>query len=229
MLRPVRSESLGQLAFEKLEQYILSGNIEPGQNLNEAALARTLMISRGPLREAIGRLEGRGLVTRMVNRQPRVTSLTNKQLLELFIYREAIEGMAARQAAVNIKEAELKRLKRLLDSHENDSEFSKGSGYFQGPGNTDFHLYIAFVSRNERLREALAGPIYAILRLYRRRLSQLPGRSQEALTEHRAIVQAIEDRNPVLAEQIMREHISAGSKNINLYFKEKKLKISANL
>ena len=110
MLRPVRSESLGQLAFEKLEQFILSGNIEPGQNLNEAALARTLMISRGPLREAIGRLEGRGLVTRMINRQPRVTSLTNKQLLELFTYREAIEGMAARQAAINITEGELKRL-----------------------------------------------------------------------------------------------------------------------
>lgn len=228
MLGPVRSESLGQLAFEKLEQYILSGKIEPGQKLNEAALARTLMISRGPLREAIGRLEGRGLVTRMINRQPEVTSLTNKQLLELFIYREAIEGMAARQAAINITEGELKRLKTLLDSHESDTKVSSDAGYFQGTGNTDFHLYIAFVSRNERLREALAGPIYAILRLYRRRLSQLPGRSQEALKEHRAIVQAIENRDPVLAERIMREHISAGSKNITLYFKQKKLKISAN-
>ncbi len=228
MLGPVRSESLGQLAFEKLEQYILSGKIEPGQKLNEAALARTLMISRGPLREAIGRLEGRGLVTRMINRQPEVTSLTNKQLLELFIYREAIEGMAARQAAINITEGELKRLKTLLDSHESDTKVSSDAGYFQGTGNTDFHLYIAFVSRNERLREALAGPIYAILRLYRRRLSQLPGRSQEALTEHRAIVQAIEDRDPILAEQIMREHISAGSKNITFYFKQKKLKISEN-
>ena len=220
MLKPLQAENLGQLAFDRLEKAILSGEVEPGEKLSEAELARQMRISRGPLREAIGRLEGLGLVTRVANQRPQVTALTKEQLLDLFVFREAVEGMAARYAAINAKPADIKRLHKLLDSHEMDPSVQNGTGYFQGTGNTDFHLQIAEASRNKRLSESLAGPIYSVLRLYRRRLSEIPGRSSEALAEHRAILEAIEQSNPRLAEQRMREHISAGSNNVHEYMNE---------
>lgn len=220
MLKPVQAENLGQLAFERLEHLILTGEVEPGDKLSEADLARQLGISRGPLREAIGRLEGLGLVTRKANQRPRVTALSKEQLIELFVFREAVEGMAARYAAMNAKPAELKRLRKLLESHSEDPDLRRGVGYFQGSGNTDFHLQIAQASRNSRLHDYLAGPIYSILRLYRRRLSEVPGRAGEALSEHIGILEAIEAGNADLAESRMRAHIGASRQNVHDFMQD---------
>ncbi len=209
MLKPVLAENLGQLAFDSLERAILSGGIEPGEKLNEANLARQLGISRGPLREALGRLEGLGLVTRAANQRPRVTSLSKDQLIELLVLREAVEGMAARYAAMNATPQEITRLKKLLDSHQEDPMVKAGIGYFQGSGDLDFHIQVAGASKNSRLKDFLTSPIYSVLRLYRRRLSAFPGRASEALAEHRAILDAIECGQPDEAEARMRAHIRA--------------------
>jgi len=63
MLKPIASASLAEIAFSNLVEAISAGEFEPGQRLSEADLARRFGISRGPLREALQRLEGR-LVTR---------------------------------------------------------------------------------------------------------------------------------------------------------------------
>lgn len=220
MLKPVQAENLGQLAFDRLEKAILAGEVEPGEKLSEADLARQLGISRGPLREALGRLEGLGLVTRVANQRPRVTSLSREQLIELLVLREAVEGMAARYAAMNATPQDIKRLKKLLDSHQEDPTVKAGIGYFQGSGDMDFHIQVAGASKNARLREFLSGPIYSVLRLYRRRLSEFPGRTSEALAEHRAILDAIERGQPDEAEARMRAHIGASRKNVHDYMRD---------
>ena len=93
-------------------------------------------------------------------------------------------------------------------------------GYFQGSGNTDFHLQIAMASRNSRLHDYLAGPIYSILRLYRRRLSEVSGRATVALSEHQAILAAIEAKEPDLAEKRMRAHIAASRENVHNFMQD---------
>lgn len=214
MLTPLVSENLAQMAFERLEHAILSGVIEPGQKMSEADLARQLGISRGPLREAIGRLEGLGLVNRVANQGPRVTSLRKVELIELLVFREAVEGMAARQAAIHATDAEIRQIADLLHSHEEDPLIRSGKGYFQGSGDTDFHPRIAHASRNSRLSAFVSGPLYSILRLYRHRMSAIPGRPLAALAEHRAIVDAIEKRDPDEAERRMRDHIAQSRQNV---------------
>ncbi|MBX3567863.1 MAG: GntR family transcriptional regulator [Rhizobiaceae bacterium] len=214
VLTPLVSENLAQMAFERLERAILSGAIEPGQKMSEADLARQLGISRGPLREAIGRLEGLGLVTRFANQGPRVTSLRKSELIDLLVFREAVEGMAARHAAMNATDAEIAQIAELLHGHENDPDISAGKGYFQGSGDTDFHLQIAKASHNSRLSSFVSGPLYSILRLYRHRMSAVPGRPHAALVEHRAILTAIQRRDPDEAEQHMRAHISRSRQNV---------------
>jgi len=214
MLTPLVSENLAQMAFDRLERAILAGDIEPGHKMSEADLARQLGISRGPLREAIGRLEGLGLVSRVANQGPRVTALKKSELIELLVFREAVEGMAARHAAMNASAQDIRRLRLLLDKHQQDPAIKAGIGYFQGSGDTDFHMQIAETSRNSRLHAFVSGPLYSILRLYRRRLSSIPGRPLAALAEHHEILDAIERHDPDAAEARMREHIRRGKQNV---------------
>jgi len=221
-LTPLVSENLAQKAFERLEKAILAGDMEPGFKMSEADLARRLGISRGPLREAIGRLEGLGLVTRVANQGPRVTALTKNELVELLVFREAVEGMAARQAAMHAKDQEIAALERLLDKHEKSPEVLAGTGYFQGSGDMDFHLQIAAASRNSRLYAFVSGPLYSTMRLYRRRLSSVPGRPHVALSEHRSILDAIKSRDADAAEQRMRQHISRSRENVLVAFSDDK-------
>ncbi|MFX4221867.1 MAG: GntR family transcriptional regulator [Thalassobaculum sp.] len=87
--QPLTSTNLSMLAFERLEQAIMSGELKPGERLSEVTLARRYGISRGPLREAIGRLEGRNLVERQANQGARVVSLDQAQILDLLVIRES--------------------------------------------------------------------------------------------------------------------------------------------
>jgi DNA-binding GntR family transcriptional regulator len=205
-LKPIAITSLAEEAFGKLVQAITSGEFEPGQKLSESELARRLGISRGPLREALGRLEGR-----LVMRTPRlgvsVIDFSRQDLEQLFVVREALEGMAARLAAERMTAGELARLRDLLQSHANQPELAAGSAYHQRSRDEDFHFTIVRAARCERLEQMLLDELYYQLRLQRLRSSTRPGRAKQALGEHREILEALASRNPETAEGTMRHHI----------------------
>jgi DNA-binding GntR family transcriptional regulator len=211
---PIVSENLAQQAFDRIERAILAGDLSPGDTVAEASLARRLGISRGPLREALVKLEGLGLVTKTANQRPRITALSRDELMDLLVFREAIEGMAARHAAMNATATDIDRMDKLLTRHEQDPDIKAGRVYQQGSGDLDYHLQIARASRNARLHAVLDGPLYSILQLYRRRYSGASGRTLQALAEHRAILEAIRARDPDAAETRMRDHISRSRDNM---------------
>ncbi len=131
VLRPVSGTSLVTEVFDKVVEAITSGAFEPGQKLSEADLARQLGISRGPLREALGRLEGK-LVTRTPRLGVRVVDFS-RPVVEQFLYvREALEGMAARLAAENADGRQLDTLEELVSSDEGRPEAPAGEAYFRG-------------------------------------------------------------------------------------------------
>ena len=205
-LRPIAITSLAEEAFGKLVQAITSGEFQPGQKLSEAQLARQLGISRGPLREALGRLEGR-LVMRTPRIGVRVIDFSYEDLEQLFLVREALEGMAARLAAERMSDTELTRLQDLLAHHASQPALASGSAYHQQSQDQDFHFAIVRGARCERLERMLLDELYYQLRIQRLRSSTRPGRAQQALTEHREIVAALATRNPDAAEGTMRRHI----------------------
>src|SRR6476659_4288607 len=91
----VQAQSLVDVVAERIEAAIFSGQIEPGSRLSEQGLAQSLGVSRGPLREAIRRLEGRKLLERTPNIGVRVAQLSLKDLIDLLVVRESLEGTAA--------------------------------------------------------------------------------------------------------------------------------------
>lgn len=201
-----RVASLSEGIMGKLLEVISSGQFDPGQRISESELARQLGVSRGPVREALGRLEGR-LVERRLNLGVRLIELDRDRLEELFLVREAVEGMAARLATKAITNKELDRLCRMLEDHESAIRRDGKAAYLQGVGDDDFHFAIVTASRCATIRRILMDEIYFQLRLHRRRSGTRPGRAVAALEEHQAIVDAMAGRNPDRAEEAMRLHL----------------------
>ncbi len=214
------SRTLADRVCQEIVTAIIKGKIPPGHKISEPELAKTYGISRGPLREAIRRLEGLRLVVRIPHIGARVVSLSTTELLEIYRVREAMEGMACRLAAENMTDDEIAGLRKLLDEHEHHLQESEGRSYFQKEGDLDFHYRIVQGSKNTKLKELLGGELYHLVRMYRYQFSLSSSRPVRALIEHRNIVDAIEQRDGELAEMLMRRHISASRKNIESKLKQ---------
>jgi DNA-binding GntR family transcriptional regulator len=203
----IEPKSLVDAVTERLEAAIIAGDLAPGERIREQTLAVEMGISRGPLREAIRRLEGRRLLERTANIGVRVAELSPQKVDQILTVREALEGMACRLAAERISDEEIARLRDLLVSHSTLADVSSGEGYYQQSGDFDFHFRIAKASENEYLISTLMGDLYDLLRVYRYKASTMSGRATAALEEHKAIVEALGAHDPERAEQAMRTHV----------------------
>jgi len=153
------TETLSEHVFRRIQAAIVKGEIAPGSKISEPELARVYGISRGPLREAIHRLEGQKLLVRIPHVGARVVSLSHAELIELYEIRESLEGMACRLAAERMSAAEIDELRRVLDTHEQDAAFKAGVGYYQQEGDFDFHYRIIQGSGNRTLSQMLCGEL----------------------------------------------------------------------
>jgi DNA-binding GntR family transcriptional regulator len=206
--------TIADRVFDRVRLAIESGAMPTGSKISEPELARAYGISRGPLREAIARLESCGLVVRRANVGARVVSLSSGQLLEIYQVREALEGMAARLAAERITEPEVAELRALLAQHGEQIERDDGHAYFQKQGDLDFHYRIVQASRNARLIDLLCDDLYYLMRVYRYQFGMQSRRAPRAYVEHEHIVEAIERGDGELAELLMRHHIRASRENV---------------
>ena len=212
------AETLSENVFRRIQAAIVKGEIAPGSKISEPELARTYGISRGPLREAIHRLEGLRLVVRIPHVGARVVSLTHGEMIELYQIRESLEGMACRLAAERMTQAQIDELRQVLDTHEHDAAFQAGVGYYQQEGDFDFHYRIIQGSGNRTLSQMLCGELYQLVRMYRIQFSATPNRPRQAFAEHHRILDAIADRDGELAELLMRRHIAASRRNIERHY-----------
>ncbi len=201
------STTLADRVFYTLQEDIVRGVLLSGKRLSEAELAAQYGISRGPLREALRRLEARRLISRIPNVGVRVVALSTKELLEIYAVRELMEGMAARLAALNLSKKERSDLQELLTVHEQRVLEEGGRAYFQEEGDLDFHYRIAQGCGNTVLTQMLCGELYHRVRHYRYKFSAASGRPQQALAEHRQILEAIITGDAEIAELLMRRHI----------------------
>lgn len=189
----------------RLEELILSGNLRSGTKLREQSLAEEMGVSRGPLREAIRTLEGRRLLERTPHSGVQVVGLSIDDLDQILRTREALEGMAARQAAENMTVAEITSLKQVLMRHD-ACPHDVAEAVYKGSGEGDFHRIIARGSRNRWLERVLVDDVYSLLRLYRFHGAQRADVSI-SLAQHHVIVERIHYRDADGAEAVMRAHM----------------------
>jgi DNA-binding GntR family transcriptional regulator len=200
----------------RLEQSILAGELSPGQKLSEQMLSSHFGVGRGPLREAIRTLEGRHLVERTPFSGVRVVQPTVDDVEQLLFTREALEGMAARQAAENMTLHETRRLRDCLADLAKRFRTEGLDGVFRnGTADNDLHIQIAKGSRNRWIADMICRELYPLLQICRLQstvaTAKVAERAKAVHREHEAIVSAIEQRDPDSAERVMRAHL-AGSR-----------------
>ena len=209
-----KSSTLADSVFAQLRTAIVKGELAPGSKVNEPQLSKQYGISRGPLREAIRRLEGCKLVEIKPNVGAKVVSLNIVQALEIYEIRESLEGLACRLAAAKITADDCRQLRDLLANHEQQIESENYQLYYQKEGDLDFHYLIVQLSGNRRLFNLLCGELYHLLRLYRVQTSSEPSRPIQAFKEHHQIVDALEVGDGELAELLMRRHIASAKQTL---------------
>jgi len=210
---PHDDKTLSGQTTKALREAIITGDIAPGEKLNEPKLAEQFQVSRGPLREAIRRLVAMRLVRHVPHVGATVVTLELESILELYDVREALEGKAAALAAENMNQGDIAKLRTLLELHRKHAENNAGE-YMQTEGDFDFHYQIIKGSGNKLLTEQLCDELYHLIRMFRFQTSRFKSRSNRALIEHEQLIYAIEQRDPQLAEMLMRKHIARAKASI---------------
>jgi DNA-binding GntR family transcriptional regulator len=208
---PSNQGKLVDQIVDALEAAIHNGELLPGRRISELALSSALGVSRGPLREAIRKLEARRLFERTAFHGIRLVDLSIQDLEQLLVVREVLEGAAARAAAENATSVDLATLKRFLSANARRSKSLPLSPNKPALG---IHHLIARASKNRWLEEILCKDLYGLLRAYRYLSSDLDHRAEDARREHLKIIDAISKHDADRAETLMRDHNRRGRVNL---------------
>jgi DNA-binding GntR family transcriptional regulator len=204
LARPLDNRTLWEQVRDRLREDILAGRLEPGTELSEVALARDFGTSRGPLREALGRLASEGLVTITPRRGAVVTQLSRQEFIDAYQVREALETLAVRLAVPLMSEAELAHLREMCELMARAARDDEVRLFFDT--NQSFHEAVVRGSRNRKLHEVhrvLVGQMAP----YLPRSLELRGNLRQSVEEHEAILAAIDARDAERAAELLAEHI----------------------
>jgi DNA-binding GntR family transcriptional regulator len=201
---PVENLTLWERVYDYLRGEILDGRLEPGTELAEMALSEQLGVSRGPLREAIGRLAAEGLVTVRPRRGAVVRSLSEEEFLELYQVREALETMAVKLATPRLVADDLRQLADL--NRDMDAYGAQGDVERFFEANQAFHARFLELSGNGKLY-AMHQQLIDQLGHYRMRSLMLRGNLRRSVSEHAAILRAAKRGDGDRAAELMAKHI----------------------
>jgi DNA-binding GntR family transcriptional regulator len=195
------SEGQGD-AYSLILEAIDRGDIGPGQRLVETELAERFGVSRTPVREALSRLEAQGVVARE-GRGLRVATLDHHQLGELYEVRGVVEGLAARLAARHAAPEEIAVLGDMVEADRRVLDDPRALAL----ANRRFHRQLHRASHNRYLIQMLESMRRSMALLSTTTLA-VPGRGEQALDEHAAIVAAVAARDEAGAQAAAERHIS---------------------
>jgi DNA-binding GntR family transcriptional regulator len=201
---PLENRTLREQVADHLRDEILSSRLAPGEELGEVALARSLGISRGPLREALGQLAAEGLVTIVPRRGAVVKRLTHQEFIDAYQVREALESLAIRLAVPRLGEGEKAELHRMSDDMERAAGAGDTDRFFEI--NRRFHAKLVQASGNQKLEE-VHGQLVAQMGRLMKQSVELRGGMQQSAAEHRAILEAVDAGDPARAARLVEEHI----------------------
>ena len=190
---------------ELLRQRIFQRLLEPGSWIDELKIAEELGISRTPLREALKVLATEGLVTMKVRRGAYVTEVSEKDLRDVYHLLALMESDAARVVAHNATAQQMAQIQAQHLALEN--AVGERDKFFEI--NQAFHHLLLDMSDN-KWRSQIVADLRKVMKLNRHHSLFKDGRIEQSLAEHRAIVEALLQKQPELAAERMSAHFSNG-------------------
>jgi DNA-binding GntR family transcriptional regulator len=197
-----RERPLAEELYDALLDSILDGTLKPNERLGEENVALLASVSRTPVREALTRLEARGLVESSSNGVV-VVSFSNDELGDMLVVRECLEGLVSRLAAESATELDVLTLSRICDQWTE----------IQGRGDVRALVRLNHVFHESVWRAAGNHYLSDQLRVLRAQIEGrqpttlgVPGRARKAGEDHRTLLKAIRAKDGDAAERIGREH-----------------------
>jgi len=202
------AETLVEHVIQSIRDAIRQGELAQGERLVVADVAKTYGVSVGPVREAIRRLAGEGLLEFTPHRGASVRAYTERSVREIFQAREAIEGYIARLAAENIHRADYAT--RLRACQDRLHKVSHANWKALTEARQDFHDALYEIAGNDVLKEAAQRLTFPVNRLMFNELTGKP-RADASLREHDDIIEAVLAGDGAHAERLMRAHLHNGA------------------
>ena len=208
-MKPIARLNFAEEIRQKLEDQINSGELLPGDALDERDLAARFGVSRTPVREAIAQLSAQGLVTSAPRQGVLVARMSIKELLALFELLAELEGICAKFCARRLNESQRKRLLEVQQAGLLHVEAGDVQAYSQY--NVDFHALLYAGCHNEFLAQQLRS-LRRRTQMYRQNAFMQIGRMRVSHADHQRILDAILKGDAEQAQREMVEHITIGGK-----------------
>lgn len=209
-----------------LREAILRGDLRPGQQLKQQDLAKWLGMSATPVREVLRILETEGLLEHIPHRGVYVAEASPEDALEITPIRVALEGLAVQMYASRVDDSDLDVLEELVDQMEDawqqmDLVRVRRTNYY-------FHSTIYSGAGSEMLKGFIERlwPRFATDMLW-----MIPGRAEQSIEQHQAIVEALKHRDSDLAVKLMSDHITTAGEQITRFVERQsgRIQTSASL
>jgi DNA-binding GntR family transcriptional regulator len=188
---------------KEIEEAILSGQFKPRERLIEMDLITKFGVSRTVIREALKKLEAKGLIRTTPYRGAMVADLTVEEVEEIYFVRAELEKIAARLVLKHITQTEIQNLKKLSKEVE---RHLREKTHQMIEKDSEFHRAVFKISRNRYLSEMIDF-LRTKAHIVRFNAWSLPNRIEESILEHRMMVKAIEKRDLEELEKLVFQHL----------------------
>ena len=203
--------SLRGKVFHRLREDILSGKYAQNDELREAAISKSMGVSRTPVREALRQLELEGLVNIIPNKGAYVNGITAKDIYDIYVIRSYLEGLCAKWACEHIEKDQIEELEEIIYL----SEFHIQKEHWEQIFELDnrFHLSL-YKSCGSKILEHILSDYHHYVERVRKNTLSSRERARKASEEHKAILEAVITKDEDRAERLANEHIFQSIENI---------------
>lgn len=207
MLRPQEVGTLQSAVLQILRDRILDNTLPPGTELNQAAIAQQLGVSRGPVRECLRALEAEGLVVSTPRKKTVVAPFDETDVEELAALRILLEGFAAKWAAENASAEDIQRLRAITQRMK--SLRSRGTSRTFAELDAEFHTALVSLPGYRHLLRIWKSIFGHVQRFFQ---AGVDYRNQ--VEAHMTIIEAIENRDSARVQECIRAHIEEAKEEI---------------
>jgi len=202
---------LAKMAYYTLREAILSGQLNNGEIYNEAVLAKSLGISRTPVREALLELASQGLVSFLPRRGVAVVRFTAQDVEEIFELRSAIELTAVEKACRTQPRPDFHKAEKVLQRQQNAYDKKNAAAFMQA--DRKFHGVFFSLTSNRRMI-AIMENISDSLHVMGLQAMTVSGRMLQVLKEHAAVLAAVQEGNVAAAASAMARHLEQSKRAV---------------
>jgi DNA-binding GntR family transcriptional regulator len=209
---PISRQPLHEQVADRVRDMIIEGRLPPGARVNESRLCEELGVSRTPMREAVRKLAGEGLIILRPGRSTLVRSFTAEEVKDMLDVIAELEAMAGRKACQVASDREIEEIRAVHDDMMMHFEAGERLLYFKL--NQQIHSMIVEVAKNGVLAE-MHGILQARMKRIRFIGHNAPQNWHDAVSEHQEMIEALSERKGDDLAAILQRHIRNTWKRVN--------------